>query len=159
MFVRRANCSAAADVGACLAALPPHKVCGACGAQYTAAASVLLRCMTVGDAACSACTRVGGAVRSVWPLPTALRQVIEAIPWDVFPFWSHAQDCQMPAKADHMAALLMSALLARAPASALGMCSAAATFAPGLGLLRVCARAGACVHASVRVVCACVCVL
>ncbi len=114
MFVRRANCSAAADVGACLAALPPHKVCGACGAQcIPAAMGVALlhdrwRCGMLcvharrrrePSETCGRCA-----------LTALVDKVIDAIPWDVFPFWSHAQDCEMPAKADHMAALLMSAL-------------------------------------------------
>ena len=113
MFVRRANCSAAADVGACLAALPPHKVCGACGAQCIPAAMgvALLHDRWRCGMLCVHARRRSEPSETFWPLRTALvTQVIDAIPWDVFPFWSHAQDCEMPAKADHMAALLMSAL-------------------------------------------------
>jgi carboxylesterase type B len=33
------------------------------------------------------------------------REVLEAIPWDVYPFWSHDLDFTMPRKGDHMAAL------------------------------------------------------
>ena len=116
MFVRRANCSAAADVGACLAALPPHKVCGACGAQCIPAAMgvALLHDRWRCGMLCVHARRRSEPSETFWPLRTALvTQVIDAIPWDVFPFWSHAQDCEMPAKADHMAALLMSALTAR----------------------------------------------
>ncbi len=106
--------------------------------------------MTGGDAGCSAYMRVGGGSRpkrfGLCALTALVDKVIDAIPWDVFPFWSHAQDCEMPAKADHMAALLMSALMAR-PSS--HICAANVLHRCHVCLLLVCARAGGRVRACV----------